>query len=95
MKRHDLSALRAIWRGDSGVALEASDYAAIDASAETIKRALASGAAVYGVNTGFGLLAATRIEDDKLDALQRNLVLSIALAWGRRFQITSCGSRSR
>jgi histidine ammonia-lyase len=85
MKRHDLSALRAIWRGQAGVSLEPSDYVAIDASAETIKRALASGAAVYGVNTGFGLLAATRIEDDKLDALQRNLVLSHCAGVGPAF----------
>lgn len=31
---------------------------------------------VYGINTGFGLLAQTRIPDHKLAELQRNLVLS-------------------
>ena len=31
---------------------------------------------VYGVNTGFGLLAQTRIPDDRLAELQRNLMLS-------------------
>jgi histidine ammonia-lyase len=43
---------------------------------------LASGGAVYGVNTGFGLLASTRIDEAQLTALQRNLVLSHACGVG-------------
>ena len=37
---------------------------------------------VYGVNTGFGLLAGTRIPRDQIGALQRNLVLSHAAGTG-------------
>ncbi len=37
---------------------------------------------VYGVNTGFGLLAGTRIPRDQIRALQRNLVLSHAAGTG-------------
>ena len=57
-------------------------WAAIDASAASIGRILASGRTVYGVNTGFGILAQTRIPDDRLAELQTNLILS-----------HSCGTR--
>ena len=50
--------------------------AAVDAAAETVNRVLAAGRTVYGVNTGFGLLARTRIDDARLAELQRALVLS-------------------
>lgn len=70
-----LSELRSIWSGAS-VSLHDSAWAAIDASAEAVARIVASGETVYGVNTGFGLLAQTRIPDDQLAALQRNLILS-------------------
>lgn len=47
-----------------------------------IEAALAGGAVVYGVNTGFGELAQVRIEPDKLLQLQRNLLLSHAAGMG-------------
>lgn len=72
----DLESLRAILEGKSSVTLTDVDWARIDASAAAITRVLQTGDAVYGVNTGFGLLASTRIADDKLGQLQRNLVLS-------------------
>jgi histidine ammonia-lyase len=77
-----LPRLRAIWRGEQSVTLDAADYARIDAAAETVGKALASGAALYGINTGFGKLASTRIGADKLEQLQRNLVLSHAVGVG-------------
>lgn len=46
------------------------------ASADTIASMLAAGETVYGVNTGFGKLANTRIRDEDLDSLQRRIVLS-------------------
>jgi histidine ammonia-lyase len=49
---------------------------------EVIERALAGGEVVYGVNTGFGVLAQVRIEPDKLLQLQRNLLLSHAAGVG-------------
>ena len=70
-----LEQLRAVWRG-APVRLAASGWAAIEAAAETVARIVASGRTVYGVNTGFGLLAQTRIADDRLEDLQRNLLLS-------------------
>ena len=82
MKHVSLSELRAIWRGDGALSLDASDYTRIDASASAVSKALQSGAALYGINTGFGKLASTRIEADKLEQLQRNLVLSHAVGVG-------------
>jgi len=83
MKRLSLSELRAIWSGAGAqLSLDAADYGRIDASAAAVAQALASGAALYGINTGFGKLAQTRISDDKLTELQRNLVLSHAVGVG-------------
>ena len=77
-----LAGLRDLWSGARRLALADEDWARIDASAAVVTRALESGAAVYGVNTGFGLLASTRIPADKLADLQRNLVLSHACGVG-------------
>ena len=76
-----LAELRAVWEG-APVALDDSAWAAIDASAATIGRILDGGRTVYGVNTGFGLLAQTRIPADRLEELQRNLVLSHSAGLG-------------
>ena len=55
---------------------------AVDAAACTVERLIASGKSVYGVNTGFGLLARTRIDDARLAELQRALVLSHSAGTG-------------
>ncbi len=55
---------------------------AIDAAAASVDRIVASGKTVYGINTGFGLLAQTRIPADKLAELQRNLILSHSCGLG-------------
>jgi|SRR5579871_324450 len=54
----------------------------IERGAAVVERAVAGGTTVYGVNTGFGLLAHTHIARDDLEALQRNLVLSHACGVG-------------
>ena len=46
------------------------------ASAAVVKRAAEGDAPVYGVNTGFGKLASTRISSQDLAELQRNLIRS-------------------
>lgn len=43
-----------------------------------------SKAIIYGVNTGFGSLSNIRIEDDELEELQSNLILSHACGTGKR-----------
>jgi histidine ammonia-lyase len=82
MLRLSLAEFRAIWSGAGSLSLDAADYARIDASSAAVTKALGSGAALYGVNTGFGKLAQTRIGADKLEQLQRNLVLSHAVGVG-------------
>jgi histidine ammonia-lyase len=71
----DLSTLRDLWSGAPAKLDDASMQRVAD-SAASVERIVASGDTVYGVNTGFGLLANTRIPDDRLAELQTNLILS-------------------
>jgi histidine ammonia-lyase len=77
--------LRAVWNG-APVALADQAWTAIGAAAEAVGRILASGDTVYGVNTGFGLLAQTRIAGDRLEELQRNLILSHSCGLGEALE---------
>ncbi|MBO6730839.1 MAG: histidine ammonia-lyase [Maricaulis sp.] len=72
---------REIYRG-AEVALSDAAKTGVDASAKTVEDLIASGRAVYGLNTGFGKLAQTRIADDELAVLQERLVLSHAAGVG-------------
>jgi len=78
----DLSDIRAALAGPIKVDLSAGARARIVRSAETVKRLLATGDAIYGVNTGFGKLAKTRIAASDLDRLQVNIVRSHAAGVG-------------
>ncbi|MFQ5347659.1 MAG: histidine ammonia-lyase [Rhodothalassiaceae bacterium] len=72
-----LAELRAVWAGAAtALALAPESERAMADSAGAIARILGSGRTVYGVNTGFGLLAQRRISEERLAELQRNLVLS-------------------
>ncbi|MEO6225337.1 MAG: histidine ammonia-lyase [Sphingomicrobium sp.] len=71
----DLATLRNVWLGHSAH-LDDASLTRIDKAAEAVDRIVADGRTVYGVNTGFGLLAQTRIPAEKLADLQRNLILS-------------------
>lgn len=77
-----LSDLRAIWIKAQPLKLAESAYAAINAASATIDKIVAKGDAAYGINTGFGKLAKTRIPDDQLELLQRNLILSHSVGSG-------------
>jgi len=67
---------------ESPVQLEPSTRTDIDAAAACIDAAAQGGDAVYGVNTGFGKLASTRIAPEDTTRLQRNLILSHACGVG-------------
>lgn len=54
----------------------------IEAATATVHEVIAQGRVVYGVNTGFGLLANTHIPDEDLKQLQRSIVLSHAAGVG-------------
>ena len=72
----ELTALRAVYRGPATVELGPDTIGAIKLSQQIITNILDEGRTVYGVNTGFGLLASKKIERDQLVDLQRNIVLS-------------------
>jgi histidine ammonia-lyase len=76
-----LDQLRALWTGGEAH-LDAAAMERVAAAAASVGRIVASGETVYGVNTGFGLLANTRIPDDRLAELQTNLILSHSAGLG-------------
>jgi histidine ammonia-lyase len=68
--------------GDRPIALEPSARGPIEASAAVVQRIVAEGKTAYGINTGFGSLAKTRIPATDVAELQRRLVLSHAAGTG-------------
>jgi histidine ammonia-lyase len=56
--------------------------AAIERSVQTVGEVIGQGRVIYGVNTGFGLMARTRIPAHELQQLQRAIVLSHAAGTG-------------
>src|SRR4051795_10207096 len=80
-QRVDLAMLRRLWRGEAASLDDASIQRIVD-SAAAVERIVAGGETVYGVNTGFGLLANTRIPNDRLAELQSNLILSHSAGLG-------------
>ena len=74
--------LRRLWAEPATIAVDAAARPAVDAAAQTVDRVIASGRTVYGVNTGFGLLARTHIDAARLAELQRALVLSHSAGTG-------------
>ena len=80
--RLTLDLLRSAWSNPVTVTLEGGARARIDAAADTVAAVIAEGRIVYGVNTGFGLLARTHIDAARLAELQRALVLSHSAGTG-------------
>jgi len=78
-----LSQLRQISRHDVKLTLDPSAIENIDKSAAMVQQIISEDRVVYGINTGFGLLANTRIPKDKLEELQRSIVLSHSAGTGR------------
>ncbi|QLC74819.1 histidine ammonia-lyase [Pseudomonas sp. LPB0260] len=78
-----LAQLRQVHQGSVTVSLDASASEAIEASVACVEQVLAEKRTVYGINTGFGLLASTRIASEDLENLQRSLVLSHAAGVGQ------------
>lgn len=78
----DLAQLRQAYLQPLRMELDPAAYAAIDASVACVESILAEGRTAYGINTGFGLLASTRIAPADLEKLQRSLVLSHAAGVG-------------
>jgi histidine ammonia-lyase len=72
----DLATLRAVAREPHEIFLDEACRESIRRSEETVRQVIAQGRVIYGVNTGFGLLANTIIPNDELQHLQQSIVLS-------------------
>ncbi len=77
-----LADLRTLYGGERPITLDPACRGPVAAAAGTVADTLASGQAVYGVNTGFGALARTRIAPDQVSMLQHRLLLSHSAGTG-------------
>ncbi|KXU34087.1 histidine ammonia-lyase [Ventosimonas gracilis] len=77
-----LKQLRKLWKTPQQITLDKSAYSAIEASVNCVNQIIKDDRTAYGINTGFGLLASTRIAAEDLEKLQRSLVLSHAAGVG-------------
>ena len=78
----NLQQLRTIARQPTTINLAESCLKDIRASVKTVQDAIREGRVIYGINTGFGLLANTIIPNEELEHLQRSIVLSHAAGVG-------------
>ena len=77
-----LDELQAIHAGGQPLVMDPQALPGIQASAAVVRRAAEGSAPVYGVNTGFGKLASTRISEADLATLQLNLIRSHSVGVG-------------
>ncbi|EGQ9109002.1 histidine ammonia-lyase [Vibrio alginolyticus] len=77
-----LNELRQVSRSPVNLTLDPEAIPAIEESTQVVDRVIAEDRTVYGINTGFGLLANTRIAPEDLETLQRSIVLSHAAGIG-------------
>jgi histidine ammonia-lyase len=77
-----LASLRRIYERPVSLELSPQDRGNIALAGALVDKIVAAGDAAYGINTGFGLLAQTRIPNEQLELLQRNLLLSHAAGVG-------------
>jgi histidine ammonia-lyase len=78
-----LAQLRKVARHRVNVSIASHALPAIHKSQQLVNQMIEENRTVYGINTGFGLLANTRIEVDDLEELQRSIVLSHAAGIGQ------------
>ncbi|MFB1015758.1 MAG: histidine ammonia-lyase [Alteromonadaceae bacterium] len=78
-----LAQLRDVVRyNDITYSLDESAFEEINKSAAAVQQVILENRVVYGINTGFGLLANTRIKTEELELLQRSIVLSHSAGFG-------------
>ncbi|MGQ0663149.1 MAG: histidine ammonia-lyase [Pseudomonadota bacterium] len=73
---------RRVMAGGRPVALDPACWPGVEASASAVAEIVRAGRTVYGINTGFGSLATTRISPAEIEELQRRLVLSHSVGVG-------------
>jgi histidine ammonia-lyase len=78
-----LEQMRAIYDQPVQLELDPSCIEVIEKSQQAVQQVIDEDRVVYGINTGFGLLANTRISKEELEILQRKIVLSHAAGTGK------------
>ena len=78
----DLLSLREIHAGGVLLSLDPAVHSGMAQSLEAVQHIVDNDQVVYGINTGFGKLASTKIPGHQLALLQRNLVLSHSVGTG-------------
>ena len=81
----DIEGVEAVARHGAGVTLDPEARSRVAQTRRVVEDILASGAVVYGVNTGFGKLAEVRVAPEQLSRLQLNLLRSHACGVGEPF----------
>lgn len=77
-----LAQLQALYLNPYCIELDPACFEAVDRAAALVGKVIEENRVVYGINTGFGLLANTRIAPEELETLQRSIVLSHAAGIG-------------
>jgi len=77
-----LAQLRLVAREEVKITLDPDCIEQVEKAVKTVMDVIDSGRVIYGINTGFGLLANTVIPNDELEHLQRSIVLSHAAGIG-------------
>ncbi|MCP3689222.1 MAG: histidine ammonia-lyase, partial [Gammaproteobacteria bacterium] len=72
-----------VYREPVNLQLDRACKTRVDAAHEIVQQASEADAAVYGINTGFGKLASTRIPAAQTEQLQRNLIRSHCCGVGK------------
>ncbi|BBI49911.1 hypothetical protein HORIV_23320 [Vreelandella olivaria] len=86
-----LATLRELFEGSPTLALDEESRDRVAQAEATVGAILDSGRTVYGINTGFGVLAQTSIPRASLTELQRNLVLSHSTGVGDNLDDATVG----
>jgi histidine ammonia-lyase len=80
-----IAEVEAVARAGAAVALDVHARERMQEARDVVESLVADGAVVYGVTTGFGALASTRIEPADAGRLQENLLMSHAAGVGAAF----------
>lgn len=78
----NLTTLRDVYDSPTHITLDTGCIQAINQSQQAVQQVIDEDRIVYGINTGFGLLANTKISKQELQILQRKIVLSHAAGTG-------------
>lgn len=81
-KALSLGDVNCIAHAQAKVELDAGVLGRLSQTRESLEKALADGATIYGVNTGFGALSEHKVEAHELVELQKNLLRSHAVGVG-------------